>query len=139
MSTERYAVKLANGKYLGHGHVCVKSIADAFKYNMTKHAYGDALRYDGAKVLRLKPSKRAEELARLRAEVDELRERCRVYQGDTMDAEIKLDAMAKERDELLARAETACREAGEACNLMKAAIRERDALAAQLARAQEGE
>jgi hypothetical protein len=99
MSGARYIVKLANGKYLGIGGREV-SQCDAFRY-IRRNAWMDATG-DGSTVLRLKPSTRAAELAKLRAQVTCLSERCAVYQDDIIDAERKLDAMTKEREALAA-------------------------------------
>jgi hypothetical protein len=105
MSTERYVVKLANGEWVHPHGGRTDKLSKAWKGDRYD-AYNTAC-CSGGVALRLKPSPRA--------------------------AERKLDAMTKERDEMRARAETACREVGEACTTMLAAIRERDALAAQLA------
>ena len=104
MSEQRYVVKLASGAWIATAGNSTSVFKDAHRATRIE-AYRIAASWGnhGAVALRLKTGKRAAELAKLRAEVEELGTRCDAHEADTMDAERKLDAMTKERDALAAR------------------------------------
>jgi chromosome segregation ATPase len=111
MTTEqRYVVKLASGHYLGDasaGTFGVREIRYAARLTR-QQAYDHASRRPGAVALRLKPSKRAAELAKLRAEVDALRDACCHLRSERDNVreyvEGQLADVTRERDEWKAQA-----------------------------------
>lgn len=94
MSDDRYVVKLASGGWLTKEHCCSITLAGALKTTRAA-AYRLAAKYEsmGAVALRLKPSARAAELAKLRAEVDGLRDACNLLRAERDALAAKLAAL----------------------------------------------
>jgi SMC interacting uncharacterized protein involved in chromosome segregation len=124
MTTEqRYVVKLASGAWLTELGTQTRALREAQKGSRAD-AYRVAASWSayGAVALRLKPSARAAELARLEAENDELLESLRKRDNDVA----KLRAEVEEL-------RNALREMGETSKQFVKVCAERDALAAKLA------
>lgn len=98
MTTERYVVKLASGELMTRAGVAVQGQVDGTKMSRAE-AYQLAWLH-GAVALRLKPSKRAAELAKLRAEVAELRGRCTGYQDAADEGRAELAKLRAEVEAL---------------------------------------
>jgi len=134
VTTERYVVKLASGAWLTKHSLPVYRIGDAHKMPRAE-AYELAARHEklGAVALRLKPSKRAAELAKLREEVEELRGRLNDCRAVDEQLRFSLDARTEERDTLRDQLEAVEAQLRGAHEHRIRAEGERDALAAQLA------
>jgi hypothetical protein len=96
---QRYVVKLASGEWITGDNTKTEYLRCAHRDTRAK-SYGVALDWEdhGAVALRLKPGKRAAEMARLEAENDELLEILRKRDNDVEELAGKLDAMTAERD-----------------------------------------
>lgn len=99
---ERYVVKLASGEWLGTNGFPTTDMAKALTTTRAGAYHLAANCIPTAVALRLKPSARAAELAKLRAEVEELRGKLKDCQDTADDLRFSLDARTDERDALAA-------------------------------------
>jgi hypothetical protein len=102
--SERYVVKLASGEWMRKDGTATGLLREAYKAPRAV-AYRLAAQYErmGAVALRLKPSARAAELAKLRAEVEDLQKACSAHFDDAVSEARKLNERTAERDALAAK------------------------------------